>query len=521
MTRKPSYEELEQKVKDLESEAAERVRLEKALDVQMQELISIFDGISEPIYVCDPESYELLYVNAATTTIFRPDIVGKKCYRVFQGLDEPCDFCTNPKIFGDNLGNSYTWEFQNRLNGRWYRCIDKAIRWPDGRMVRYEIAIDIHDLKLAEEALQESEERYRRLTEAMTDYICTVKIEDGHPVETIHGPACIRITGYTPDDFKVNPYLWIDMVHEDDRKAVEQLAADILSGVKVGPLEHRIIRKDGVMRWVRNSSVPYYDSHGRLLYYDGLIQDITKRKLAEIVLQENEARYKGIVTYTNNGVAVYKSVNGGEDFIFVDFNKAGEKIEKVKREDLIGKSVQEVFPGVKDFGLFEVLQRVWKTGEPEHFPVSFYKDDRIVGWRENFVYKLPSGEIVAVYSDETQRKQAEEALRKANEELYNLTQQLEQKVLERTAELEEKNKELIAAERLAAMGKMANRIAHELRNSLTVLGGFAMRVNAKTSENDPKKKYLKTIVDEVRILENKVSDIIRIEDKEYNSNSKQ
>ena len=513
MSREPSYEELEQRLKELESEAAERERLEKALDVQIQELISIFDGISEPIYVCDPGSHELLYANAAVASIFGPDIVGKKCYRVLQGLDEPCDFCTNSMIFGENLGNPYIWEFQNRLNGRWYRCIDKAIRWPDGRMVRYEIAMDIHDLKLAEEALLESEERYRRLTEAMTDYIYTVKIEDGHPVETVHGPACTRITGYRPDDFKVNPYLWIDMVHEEDRKAVEQQAADILSGVKAGPVEHRIIRKDGEMRWVRNSPVPCCDSQGRLLYYDGLLQDITERKLAEMVLQESEARYKGIVTHTNNGVAVYKAVNGGEDFIFVDFNKGGEKIEKLKAEDVIGKSVQKVFPGVKDFGLFEVFKRVWKTGEPEHFPVSLYKDNRIVGWRENFVYKLPSGEVVAVYSDETREKQAEEALLKANEELYNLTQQLEEKVQERTAEIVEKNKRLIAAERFAAMGKMANRIAHELRNSLTVIGGFAMRADAKTPENDPKKRYLRMIVDEVRILEKKVSDIIKIENE--------
>ena len=514
MSAKPSYEELQLRVKELEGGAAERERLEKALEVQIQELISIFDGISEPIYVCDPESHELLYANAAVASFFGPDILGKKCYRVLQGLDEPCDFCTNPMIFGENLGNPYIWEFQNRLNGRWYRCIDKAIRWPDGRMVRYEIAIDIHDVKLGEEALLESEERYRRLTEAMTDYIYTVKTEDGHPVETIHGPACIRITGYTPDDFKVNPYLWIDMVHEEDRKAVEQQAADILSGVKVGPVEHRIIRKDGAMCWVRNSPVPYYDSQGRLLYYDGLLQDITKRKLAEMVLQESEARYKGIVTHTNNGVAVYKGVDGGEDFVFVDFNKGGEKIEKLKKEDIIGQSVQEVFPGVKEFGLFEVLQRVWKTGESEHVPVSFYRDDRIVGWRENFVYKLPSGEVVAVYSDETRKKQAEEALRKANEELYNLTQQLEEKVQERTAEIVEKNKRLIAAERFAAMGKMANRIAHELRNSLTVVGGFAMRADAKTPEDDPKKRYLRMIVDEVRILEQKVSDIIRIRNEE-------
>jgi signal transduction histidine kinase len=216
------------------------------------------------------------------------------------------------------------------------------------------------------------------------------------------------------------------------------------------------------------------------------------------------------VTYTKNGIAVYKAVNNGKDFIFVDFNKAGEKIERIKQEDVLGKSVQEVFPGVKDFGLLEVLQRVWKTGIPEHFPVSLYKDDRIAGWRDNFVYKLPSGEVVAVYTDETQQKQAEEALRNANEELQKFTHQLEEIVQERTVELEEKNKKLIVAEKLAAMVQMANRVAHECRNSLTMIGGFARRVHAKTAEDDPKKRYLKMIVEEVRTLEKKVSDIIRI-----------
>jgi PAS domain-containing protein len=301
------------------------------------------------------------------------------------------------------------------------------------------------------------------------------------------------------------------MVHEEDRKAVEQQAVDILSGVKVGPLEHRITRKDGVVRWVRNAPVMHYDSDGRLLYYDGLIQDITERRLAEEALQESEARYKGIVAHTRNGVAVYRAVNDGEDFIFVDFNEAGERIDKITRNEVIGRRVSEVFPGVKEFGLFKVLQRVWATEKSERSPVSLYRDDRIIGWRDNFVYKLPSGEIVAVYSDETEQKQAEEALRKANEELYNLTQQLEEKVRERTAELEEKSKDLVEAERLAAMGKMANRIAHELRNSLTVVGGFALRINKATPDNDPKKKYLKLIVDEVKVLEKKVSDIIRIE----------
>ncbi len=108
----------------------------------------------------------------------------------------------------------------------------------------------------------------------------------------------------------------------------------------------------------------------------------------------------------SNGVAVYEAKNNGQDFIFRDFNKAGEKIDNIKKEDLIGKSVHEVFPGVKEFGLFDSLQRVWQTGNPEHHPVSMYADDRICGWRENYIYKLPDGQIVAVYEDVTGHKEA-------------------------------------------------------------------------------------------------------------------
>ncbi|MBF0353557.1 MAG: response regulator [SAR324 cluster bacterium] len=74
-----------------------------------------------------------------------------------------------------------------------------------------------------------------------------------------------------------------------------------------------------------------------------------------------------------------------------------------------------MFPGIKSFGLFDVFQRVWKSGIPEKHPISSYKDDRIFGWRDNYVYKLPSGEVVALYDDITAAKQAEEELIKAKE----------------------------------------------------------------------------------------------------------
>ncbi|WDN89361.1 hypothetical protein BuS5_02329 [Desulfosarcina sp. BuS5] len=137
-------------------------------------------------------------------------------------------------------------------------------------------------------------------------------------------------------------------------------------------------------------------------------------------LRESEGKFKSLFENMKSGVAVYEAENNGKDFIFKDLNKAGEQIDKIARGELIGKSVLEIFPSIKDFGLFDVLQRVWKTGQPEHHPITIYKDERITGWRENDIYKLPSGEIVAVYDDVSERKQMEEALQK-NERNLSIT----------------------------------------------------------------------------------------------------
>jgi C4-dicarboxylate-specific signal transduction histidine kinase len=94
-------------------------------------------------------------------------------------------------------------------------------------------------------------------------------------------------------------------------------------------------------------------------------------------------------------------------------------------------------------------------------------------------------------------------------ERFNL--ELEQKVQERTEELKQKNQQLVQAEKLAVLGKMANRVAHELRNPLTVVGGFARRINEKAPADDPNKKYLQMIVEKVITMESKVSEITRFQ----------
>ena len=128
-------------------------------------------------------------------------------------------------------------------------------------------------------------------------------------------------------------------------------------------------------------------------------------------LQISHAKYAALAEHTTSGVAVYEAVGDGEDFVFVEFNAAAERIERIDRSDVIDRPVTEVFPGVREFGLLEIFRRVWETGEPERHPVSVYRDERVTGWRQNYVCRLPNGQIMAVYDDVSEHKHSELAAR--------------------------------------------------------------------------------------------------------------
>lgn len=125
------------------------------------------------------------------------------------------------------------------------------------------------------------EERYAKLIDYLTDYIYTVKIQNGIAVDTYHGPGCVSITGYTSDDYKTDPNLWYRMVPRSDREKVLEQARGALAGERVRPLEHRIVHRDGSTRWIRNTIVVTTDLAGIPIAYDGLINDITAIKKAE------------------------------------------------------------------------------------------------------------------------------------------------------------------------------------------------------------------------------------------------
>lgn len=127
----------------------ERKRGEEALATQFSQISAIFDSINALVYVADLNTHELLYLNRFGEALFGENWRGRRCFEVMQvGQTDVCGFCTNPAIVHNGVPqDAITWEFQNTRTRRWFQCIDKAIRWPDDRLVRLEVAIDISERK--------------------------------------------------------------------------------------------------------------------------------------------------------------------------------------------------------------------------------------------------------------------------------------------------------------------------------------------------------------------------------------
>jgi PAS domain S-box-containing protein len=206
----------------------------------------------------------------------------------------------------------------------------------------------------------------------------------------------------------------------------KQLMAGKIDSVEY--YENPILTSSGEVRLIAWHNANLKNEHGDITGTLSSGQDISEQKQAEEELQKSEARHRELFENMSSGVAVYEAVNNGTDFIFKDFNKAGEKIDNIKRKEIIGRNVTSVFPGVKELGLLEVFHQVWRTGKPQHHPISLYKDRRILGWRENYVYKLPTGEIVAVYDDVTEQKKAEDELKNSLKEKELLLKEVHHRV---------------------------------------------------------------------------------------------
>jgi PAS domain S-box-containing protein len=279
------------------------------------------------------------------------------------------------------------------------------------------ICRDITGRKQAENKVQKSEAMFRTLFNNTKDTIFVMGIEeDGNTTnfKLVNDAACINL-GYTREELlQLSPNA-IDVIGL--ARQVPSFGEKLLREKHL-LFESKHIAKDGHTFPVE-VSLNLFQLDGKPVNI-AIVRDITERKQAQEALQISETRFRELYNNMSSGVAVYEAVDEGTDFVFRDLNAASQKMEKTSRENVIGRRVTEVFPGVKAMGLLEVFNRVWKTGKPEHHPTALYKDNRLSSWRENYIYKLPSGEIVAAYDDVTERQAALEQLKEERNLLRTL-----------------------------------------------------------------------------------------------------
>ncbi|MBM7556845.1 diguanylate cyclase domain-containing protein [Halanaerobacter jeridensis] len=273
---------------------------------------------------------------------------------------------------------------------------------------------------LNEQKLKKEKEELKTTLNSIGDAVISTDIE-GNIVRM--NPVAELLTGWKSGDAIGKPIQKVfNIINAKTRKKVENPVNKVLEEKKVIRLDNHtvLIAKDGSEYKIDDSAAPIINEEEKIIGVVLVFRDVTEKYKQQNSLRKNKDLYQKLFSNINSGVVIYEVIENGEDFIFKNINKASEKIEQIDKDEVIGKSVKQVFPGIIDFGLFDVLQRVWRTGKAENHPISHYEDERITGWRENYVCKLTSKEIVVIYNDITKRKKRENQIESQKQRLKNI-----------------------------------------------------------------------------------------------------
>ncbi len=272
--------------------------------------------------------------------------------------------------------------------------------------------------KHARETLARSQKRFRHAFLTSPDSVAIIRAKDR--IYTEVNEMFSLFFGHERKDIVGKPFQEISVWH--DRQEQHSLLDEVKKRGPVINRETRFVDKQGAVKTGLLSVMGM--SLDRQLHFVLAIRNIDALRIVEEALEKSEDRYRELFSNMSSGVAVFEVRNNGREFVFIDFNRAAEKIENLYKEDVLGKNFVEVVPSAQKYGLVETFRRVWKSGKPEYHPVAIYRDGELKLWKENYVYRLPSGEIVDVYDDITERKNAEGKLFIYQEKLQSLASEL-------------------------------------------------------------------------------------------------
>ncbi|MFA5376205.1 MAG: PAS domain S-box protein [Dehalococcoidia bacterium] len=323
------------------------------------------------------------------------------------------------RVHGEEAPSRYRFSLSPKAGDtRWVELSVVAIHW-EGRPATLNFLTDITERKRAEDALRESEERYRNVVEDQTEFICRF-LPDGTHVFV--NEAYCRYFGKTREE--IIGHRFRPRIPLEDRESVARLFASLTPGHPVEIVDQRIIMPDGSIRWQRWSDRAIFSADGSLKEYQSVGRDITDRKRDEEELQEREEKFRTLAESSPDYIMRYD-----KHCRHTYMNPAGLRVAGLTEDQILGKTHRES-------GFDENLSRFWEekiTGvftTKKPYQTQFTWDSvngRVVlDWMLTPEFSLDGTvrSVLGIARDITQFKKSEEELLRKNEELHASNEQI-------------------------------------------------------------------------------------------------
>lgn len=287
----------------------------------------------------------------------------------------------------------------------------------DKGSVEYVVAtgIDITERRAAEEALRQSEEKIRQLTDNIKEVLWLYDVETDRVLYV--SPAYEEIWGRSLQSLSANPNSWVDSVHPDDIAALpEESQVANEEAYYDRPYVFRIVRPDGSIRWIRSRVFPIRDKAGNVFRTCGVNQDITDEKEAEEALRVSESKLQALLNAIPD--LMFQLDAGGR---ILDYRDSGEMGLYASPEEFLGKKVEDALPPEIAAKTREAIGRVLHDHTIEVFEYQLPFEEQVFDYECRMV---PGGDdsVLAIIRDITGAKRAQRALKNSEERFRGIVE---------------------------------------------------------------------------------------------------